>query len=304
MVEFHVGNLLDDDYPSANGPLHDMDLILCRNVFIYMAPAQVARIVAKMIRTLRPGGALVTGHSEIQGVAREGLVSQHLPGSTVHFRQSSARRRPKVPRATRTTRAPSPPSHRPPARRPAPVASRPAENRPSRAADIGEAERLFDQGEYRRALDTLGHLASGERSQPRARRLETRIHLQLDDLKAARDAVEALLSRPGRQAEDYFLLALIQQAGDETAQAARTLNKALYLDPDMVAAYVHLALLLELQGNRSKAQRLRSTALERLRRLPPEAPVPHFEGQTAGELTNQLAGALETSDSPGGTAHG
>ncbi|MFW6032358.1 MAG: CheR family methyltransferase, partial [Phycisphaeraceae bacterium] len=225
MVEFHVGNLLADDYPSTNGPLHGMDLILCRNVFIYMAPTQVGRIVDKIIRTLRPGGALVTGHSEIQGVAREGLVSQHLPGSTVHFRQPTAKRRPPkpptwpAPHVPRAPRAPSQPSHRPPTTRPAPVISRPPDNRATRTADIGEAERLFDKGEYRRALDTLGQLSPRDRSQPRTRRLETRIHLQLDDLQAARDAVESLLSRPGRQAEDYFLLALIQQAGDDTAQA-------------------------------------------------------------------------------------
>ncbi len=293
MVEFHVGNLLTDNYPDPFGPLHDMDLILCRNVFIYMASPQVTRIVEKMIRTLRPGGALVTGHSETQGVRKDGLVSQHLPGSTVHFRRTAAptSRVPASRPACRTTPPPRPPKPRHP------------EPRPVQPPDIRDAERLFDEGEHHRALVAVKHLPGEQRTSPRVRRLEARIHLQLDELEAARDAVDSLLATAGKRAEDLFLLALIQLASDETARAMETLNKVLYLDPGLIAAYVHLALFWEIRGNRKKAENLRKSALERLRRLPPDAAVPHFEGRTAGELTDQLAGALEVDVPARGTAH-
>lgn len=292
MVDFHTGNLLTDNYPDAVGPLRNMDLILCRNVFIYMGTAQVARIVEKMIRTLRMGGALVTGHSETQGVPRDGLVSQHLPGSTVHFRRPAPVRR--EPTARPLPKQPAAP------RRPVPPC--PAPHAPA-PPDIGEAEKQFDQGACHAALATLKRLPDRQRATPAGRRLEARIHLQLDNLDAARDAVNALLSRVGKRADDLFLLALIQEATNETDQAMETLDKVLYLDPGLIAAYVHLALLWEIRGNRKKAERLRTSALEQLRRLPTGARVPHFEERTAGELTEQLAAALDMTAPAGGEAH-
>ncbi|MDF5740293.1 MULTISPECIES: CheR family methyltransferase [unclassified Nostoc] len=35
MVTFQPGNLMQDSYPAYAGSIHDLDLILCRNVFIY-----------------------------------------------------------------------------------------------------------------------------------------------------------------------------------------------------------------------------------------------------------------------------
>ena len=293
MVDFRTGNLLTDEFPEHHGMLHDMDLILCRNVFIYMNADDVGRIVQKLHRTLRQGGVLLTGHSELQGVRKEGLVSQHLPGSTVHIRRPVPKTR--QPKA-RIPATPPPPAHRPRAKKSEHHAA-------PRQPDIRDAERLFEKGEYRRAIDTLERLSPSARQQPHARRLEARIHLQLDDLKAAREAVEALLETSGNSAEDLFLLALIQETGNRTARAMKTLNQALYLDPGLVAAYVHLALLWEIRGDPGKARRLRMAALDRLQGLPAEASVPHFDGRTAAELVDQLTGALERTAATGDIGH-
>ena len=44
--------------------IHDMDLILCRNVFIYFEREAVSAVLRKFAQTLRDGGYLMTGHSE------------------------------------------------------------------------------------------------------------------------------------------------------------------------------------------------------------------------------------------------
>jgi chemotaxis protein methyltransferase CheR len=64
MVHFHTLNLVLDDYPEPSIGIDDLDLILCRNVFIYMDEESVARIARKLYESLAPGGRLVTGASD------------------------------------------------------------------------------------------------------------------------------------------------------------------------------------------------------------------------------------------------
>jgi len=65
MVTFHVGNLFKDAFPSLTAGLYDMDLILCRNVFLYFEPAAITQVTKKMTAVLTRGGYLMTGHHEL-----------------------------------------------------------------------------------------------------------------------------------------------------------------------------------------------------------------------------------------------
>jgi chemotaxis protein methyltransferase CheR len=63
-IRFRRINLLDGDY-SLGGPL---DVVFCRNVFIYFRKELQAEILGRFARGLAPGGFLFLGHSEtIQG---------------------------------------------------------------------------------------------------------------------------------------------------------------------------------------------------------------------------------------------
>ncbi|NKB18258.1 MAG: chemotaxis protein CheR [Pseudanabaena sp. CRU_2_10] len=52
MVKFQPGNLLTDDYPSLNSDIYNMDIIICRNVFIYFNAENVETILAKFYQAL------------------------------------------------------------------------------------------------------------------------------------------------------------------------------------------------------------------------------------------------------------
>jgi chemotaxis protein methyltransferase CheR len=60
LVRFKRHNLVGDDWP-MKGPF---DAIFCRNMQIYLSQADQARVVAKLVSYLRPGGILCLGHSE------------------------------------------------------------------------------------------------------------------------------------------------------------------------------------------------------------------------------------------------
>lgn len=61
MVTFNRSNLLD---ANALSPLGNLDVIFCRNVFIYFPPSARRRAVELFYKKLKPGGYLLLGHSE------------------------------------------------------------------------------------------------------------------------------------------------------------------------------------------------------------------------------------------------
>jgi chemotaxis protein methyltransferase CheR len=60
MVHFGKLNLMASEYPADR----DFDVIFCRNVLIYFDRAGQAAVLHRLCAHLRPGGALVLGHSE------------------------------------------------------------------------------------------------------------------------------------------------------------------------------------------------------------------------------------------------
>lgn len=82
---FEQGNLVTKSFPNGLTPLHELDLILCRNVFIYLDMEYVAQIVKKFAATLKKGGFLVTGHGELQMIALPATLKPiSLSGSVVY----------------------------------------------------------------------------------------------------------------------------------------------------------------------------------------------------------------------------
>lgn len=60
-VTFRLQNLMDDDY----GIRRPLDVIFCRNVFIYFERKTQERVLQQFCRLLVPGGYVFLGHSEV-----------------------------------------------------------------------------------------------------------------------------------------------------------------------------------------------------------------------------------------------
>ena len=83
-------------------------------------------------------------------------------------------------------------------------------------------------------------------------------------------------------------MAQLAQLRGDFNQAREYLNKAIYLDPRFVAAYLELAALCERADDLPRAQTLRRAALGIVRTLPDDAMIEQYE-MTAGELAQWLA---------------
>ena len=86
MVTFQAFNLRTDALPSV---AREVDLIICRNVFIYFDRDHVASIVEKFATSLRPGGYLLTGHGELQGQRLDRLETRVFSESVAYQRSDS-----------------------------------------------------------------------------------------------------------------------------------------------------------------------------------------------------------------------
>ncbi|MBN9414197.1 MAG: hypothetical protein J0I12_02105 [Candidatus Eremiobacteraeota bacterium] len=88
--------------PSVS-PRTGLDLIVCRNVLIYFERALIASVLERFMRSLRPGGFLLTGHGELQGI-------ENLPLDVCSFENSIVYQRPQrvLPTLTPSPNLPKP----------------------------------------------------------------------------------------------------------------------------------------------------------------------------------------------------
>ncbi len=89
-VMFQTGDLVADRLPDYAANLYDLDLILCRNTFIYMAPQMISRVADKLTETLADGGMLITGHGELYAHHLGKLRARVFPESIVYQKSSAS----------------------------------------------------------------------------------------------------------------------------------------------------------------------------------------------------------------------
>ena len=285
MVTFYTGNLFEGDFPDAASDMCDMDLIVCRNVFIYFAPAAVAAVVEKFARTLAAGGYLLTGHNELYGQKLGLLQSRQMPGSVIYQRPTEA---PDKPPAARPQ---VPPAVSRPARRipaaPPPVRSAAVPGAGANGNLEARAEAALRRGDYVAAIEKASALLAEEPEHFGALRLSAQAYANAGDYdQALRICRQALSVDPFSPASYHLMAQIAEERGD--AEAARAfLKKVLYLDPSNIAAYVELSVLYGREGDAKRAETMRAAALDLLSALPDDAPV-HPYDHPAGELRRHL----------------
>ncbi len=84
MTQFELLNLKTDYFPQENGLIHHLDLIICRNVFIYFSKETIGLIVDKFTKSLNTLGYLLTGHAELYGQNLSNLETKIFRESIVY----------------------------------------------------------------------------------------------------------------------------------------------------------------------------------------------------------------------------
>lgn len=286
-VAFAQLNLIDDGYPSLANGTNGMDLILCRNVLMYLRPEHTTAVVRRFHLALAEDGWLTVGACEASHTLFDPFTAADLP-DVYFYRKGSGREHPPEP----------------PPRWPAPVDPRVAGPRASEAhvTDLPpapprepapafeDAARLFESGRWAEAVESaLASLAAAP-GEPRAAGLLARAYANLGRLAEAREWGGRAVAAAKLDPSAHYLLATIMEEQGEPEAAARALGRALYLDPGFILAHFTLATLARRQGRREAAARHLDNALGLLRGARPEEPLPGADGLTAGRLAELIAG--------------
>lgn len=91
MVDFQQINLVKDSFYGLDFAIEDMDLILCRNVFIYFSESAIKTVLDKFHDALNGWGYLLVGHAELHAQHPQHFHVRVFEESVVYQRKSRER---------------------------------------------------------------------------------------------------------------------------------------------------------------------------------------------------------------------
>ena len=282
-VRFQYGNLMAGDFFSQNPEICNMDLIICRNVFIYFNKKAVSSVLSKFINTLNDEGYLITGHGELQGHDLMDLNQIMYPEAVIYKKTLEVKgQSPKITRLPERKKEKKElkfkitPVSKPALPVPAPSKMKPLEPK----KEIAE---LIKKGRYTEAVDKAASPLNKCKDDNDMLCLMAQVYANSGDYEKAEGVCRKAMDNNTASADPYFLLAHIAEAKGNDEEAKALFKKVIYLNPSFIAAYCELGGLYEKGNDIPRAKKARSTAIELLKALPPSSAIKPYD-ITAGEL--------------------
>jgi len=260
-VTFRRVNLLKTPFPDFE--INNIDLILCRNVFIYFDPQAIATVLDKFTQTLQPGGYLVTGHGELYQQNLNGLETRLFLESVVYQRTVK-----------------NPPLALAPLPLPVfdPVASPPVEEAVATPATAGTSapepvpdhatamKQAYQAGDYAGVL-AIAQTMPAQDADFAVYYWSAKAFACMGQYHTAETRLQLAFALNPRSVPCHYLLAHIKELQHDIEQAKSLLHKTILLDETFVLAYLDLAALYEGDDPERYGQ-LRGQALSLLHKLP------------------------------------
>jgi len=235
-IRYLTGDLLDPRFGAEGLPY---DLVLCRNLLIYLSLAARERVLRTVRRLLAPGGMAFVGHAEVAAARRVGLVPAGPADAYAVIHELSRALSPKA---------------LPPAPSPAPAV--PARAARSVARGVSPAARVAAH-----SRPAPGPLFAPAAPEPVESVLVSA--RRLGQAGRAEEALALLARVEGERTpspDELHLAAVLERALGRAAEVERSLTRALYLDPRHVPTLRLAALVADEEGEQEKARRLRERA--------------------------------------------
>ncbi|NEU81667.1 protein-glutamate O-methyltransferase CheR [Nostoc sp. UIC 10630] len=292
MVTFQPGNLMQDSYPAYASNIHDLDLIICRNVFIYFDFKAIAQVIDKFYCSLAPGGFLLTGHTELHGQKTEPFQIKNFPQSAVYQRHSSLDEKSKALHLL--TPAPK-------------LESRETEISKPFLPSLGTgfdvsintqqtlldaAKESLTQEAYTDVIQIAKQLITLTPQQFQAYCLMAEAYANFGDYSQANQACQQALQINSLAIEPYHLLAQIAEEQGDHKNAKLFLKRIIYLAPTSVTAHLELGSIYEREGNVKQAQKIWRSLLEILENLPQDQAIDDSSQKNTAELKTHVLGQL------------
>lgn len=229
-VRWQVGNVLD---PTLLASEPAFDFVFCRNLLIYFDQPTQKQVFEVLKRLTHVDGVLFIGPAEGSLLGRLGMRSIGIPQSFAFSRHSEPH-----PEPLPTPKPVAVPANQP--MRSAPPA--PVRNRPFAAVTALPVTKKTANPDAATLLAQIAALANEGKS------------------AEARAACEDYLRSHEPVAQVFYWLGLLSDVAGLSLEAQGYYRKALYLEPQHPEALMHLAALLQAQGDTAGARRLQERA--------------------------------------------
>lgn len=254
-VRFERHNFAQDD-PDLWRPAA-YDVVFCRNVIMYFTPEVMIEVVARIARSLVPGGYLFLGSAEtLRGLSTEFEICESE--GTFYYQRPVRLNQPALPVPVR-------PYAWPIAEIAAPVPPRTAAlatvSAPVSVIDPGAAENLdavidlLRRERFTDALAAMDDLPGPTDGDPEVLLLRAALLTHSGSLPAAERACRELLAVDTRSAGAHVLLAMCREGEQDLPAAVDHCRTAITFDPEFAMPHVHLGRLARRMGDRGTARK-------------------------------------------------
>jgi chemotaxis protein methyltransferase CheR len=282
-VRFDTANLAGDD-PELWQPGR-YDAIFCRNVLMYFSPEQMRAVIARIARSLVPGGFLFLGHAETLRGVSERFHLCHSHGTFYYSVKEGGEigERMLASPVSKSASAPATPSaldqtwytticqatERVARLVPGPTATQAVGASLPLAWTVAPAFDLLSRERFGEALDHVRARPSAVPADPDVLLLEATLLAHSGQLATAEDACLRLLLVDEFNAGAHYVLALCREHAGQPERACEHDRLATYLDPDFAMPRLHLGLIAGRCNDRETACRELQQALALLKREDP-----------------------------------
>ncbi len=297
MVHFVRMNLVEPSYPSLAGATASLDLILCRNVFIYFDEATTQAIVHRFHQSLAERGWLVVGHAEPSQKIFAAFATRDFPGAVLYQKCSTAdssfdvdHRNIPVAWTAPALDAPLPESNRSPATHTEPPRVR-ADSKSKSSVDelLAEVEALIAGRRHAQALVALEAIHVTYPKLAQACYLSARVHAVQAHWREAAASIEQAVKLAPLNASAHYLQGLILKESDDFGGAVESFRHCTYLEPAHALAHYLMAVSLRHLGADARAEKTMERAASALQGLPADDAVRDGDGLTVGQLMGWVA---------------
>ena len=308
MARFDYLNLVADGFPSMLSGTTALDLILCRNVFIYFDREIARSVMNKFAACLVPGGHLLLGLSDPVDTAADALT-QCRHGNVFYLRRDEqaprtqpVKRRAPGPRPADRSAGPRPVGGRAKggrqtaARVDATAAvSPPLASRRAGESQVGNYESIIDllrRERWHEALDAVTARIAKDEASALLLQFKAKALGNLGKPAIALSLCQRSLALNATDKHTHLLNGLVLLELNRLPEAERALRAAIYLDREFVEVHFQLG-LLQLR-NRQHKSGLKSlgNALALAEAGDPERELHNATGMTYGRLAEILKNEL------------
>ena len=268
MASFEEQNLAGGELANLNG----FDIILCRNVIMYLAPDATESVIRTLTRALAPEGFLFLGYAEtLRGLSHDFHLRHTHDAFYYQKRQQSEHPATAFPKAQPYT-APAPLLHRADIAWVDAVRSaseridslsrnctariEPAPKAVGRSpVELGLVFELLRQERFREALEVLAKLPPEAGRDPDVQLLRAGLLTNCGDQEAAEAVCRQILSVDDLNAGAHYLTALCRERAGDARSAMEHDHAAIYLDSAFAMPHLHLGRLAKRSVDLTTARR-------------------------------------------------